>query len=379
MKAILSKKNIEQGIVLAGKAISPKTPFPIISHFLLEAKENRLKISATDLEIGIEVSIKADIEQEGSFTVPAKTFQDIISLTGGDSVFLSKNEDSFNLEINSISSSCNIMTLNSDEFPIMPHSDDEPIFSMLQKDLRDAVKSIIFSVAAQEETRAVLTGVLIIVNKNSARFVATDGKRLAISDVPVSSRLEEEVSYIIPGKTLSEISKSVNNPEEYVYVGVKNSQIFFNMGDVLVISRLLEGKYPKFEQVIPSSSEYKITINRNEFISSLKYILVMAQEKDFPRLIKIEFNTGKLVLKSNTPDLGSAFREIDCDFEGRNMEIAFNGQYFLDVLTTLKSEKISFEFTNDTSPGIIRQFEENVSNDDYMCVIMPIVIMKDDV
>ena len=379
MKAILSKKNIEQGIALAAKAISSKTPFPIISHFLLEAKNNRLKISATDLEIGIEISVKADIEEDGSFTVPARTFQDIISLTDGDSIFLYKNEDSSNLEITSTSSSCNIMTLNSDEFPLMPHSDDEPILSMLQKDLKDAVKGIIFSIAAQEETRAVLTGVLIIVKNNSARFVATDGKRLAISDVPVSSNFEEEVSYIIPGKTLSEISKSITNPEEYVYVGIKNSQIFFNMGDVLVISRLLEGNYPKFEQVIPSSSENKITINRNEFMSSLKYILVMAQEKNFPKLIKVKFTNGKLILKSNTPDLGSASREIDCNFEGEDIEIAFNGQYFLDVLSVLKSENILFEFTNDTSPGVIRPLEENVSNENYMCVIMPIVIMKDDI
>ena len=377
MKTILSKKNIEQCITLAGKAISPKTPFPIISHFLLESKNNKLKVSATDLEIGIEVSIQAEIEEEGSFTVPAKTFQDIISLADGDSITLLKNENENNLEIISALSSCNIMTLNSDEFPLIPHSDDEPVFSMLQKDLRDAIKSIIFSTAAQEETRAVLTGVLIIIKENFAKFVATDGKRLAIINVPINSNVKEEISYIIPGKALSEISKSINNPEEHVYVGVKNSQIFFNMGDVLVISRLIEGNYPKFEQVIPSSSEYKIIINKNEFISSLKYILVMAQEKDFPKLIKVEFNPEKLILKSNTPDLGSAFRELTCDFKGKYIEIAFNGQYFIDVLNVIKSEYVSFEFTNDTSPGVIKPFEENISNDNYMYVVMPIVIRED--
>ncbi len=378
MKVILPKKNLENGLLMASKAISPKTPFPVLSHFLLEAKNSNLKISATDLEVGIEVSMPAEIQEEGSFTVPAKTFQDIIGLMDTDNVNISKENDSADLNVFSDNSSCKIMTLHSDEFPIIPRSDDEPLFTMLQKDLRDAIKSIYFSIAAQEETRAVLTGMLMIVKDFSVRFVATDGKRLSMVDAPITSQVEGEHSYIVPGRVLSEIAKSVKNPGETVAIGVKNSQIFFKMEDIFVISRLLEGNYPKFEQVIPSNSKHKISINRNNFISALKLILVMAQEKNFPKLIKLEFIQDKLTLRSNTPDLGSAFRDIACNFTGDSVEMAFNGQYFIDVLSVLHGEDIVFEFTDEVSPGVIKPGLQDPLLDNYICVIMPIVI-KDDI
>ena len=380
MRAIVDKKQLENSLVLASKlankSIIGKTPLPILSHFLIEAVDGKIKISATDLEVGIETSIDSEILSEGSFTVPAKTFIEIVSLISDDVVTLSKDESGNELEITFEGSSCKLLTLNSEEFPIIPKSDDLPIFSMFQKDFKEAIKSISFSAASKEETRAVLTGILLIISKSFARFVATDGKRLALSDVKINYDSDDEHRYIIPKNVLHEISNYIKPTDDILSVGVKNSQIFFNMGHSFVISRLFEGNYPEFDRVIPSSTKYNIIFERNSLLSAMKFILALSQAKNFPKLVIFELNNKKMILKSSTPDLGSAYKEIPCDFDGDSVNISFNGQYFIDVLDVLPTDKVLLSFTDDNSPGVVKPVFNEIPSENYICVIMPINVRK---
>ncbi len=372
MKVSINKKKLEKCISIALKAISEKTPFPILSHFRFEASQEKIKVSATDLEVGIEVSEEAEVSEEGSFAVPAKLFNNIIISINNELIELYKDELGSELLIKSGDYECSLMTLHSEEFPVIPRSDEESIFSIIQKDLKEAVTHVQFSAASLEETRAVLTGILIIINKSEASFVATDGKRLSNIKVPVEYNESEELKFILPKKILSEISGFLKKTDDPVYIGVKNSQMFFKTGDIFVISRLLEGNYPNFAQVIPDYLKYKILISRLQFLSSMKFILTLSKEKDFPNLIKMEISSGKILLRSSTRDMGNAFKEISCDYEGEYMEIAFNGQYFVDALDVISENEIYFEFNDSHSPGIIRPVFEKYSYN-YISVIMPIL------
>jgi DNA polymerase III subunit beta len=371
MRCTISKKDLEQALSISSKAISPKSPLPILSHFLFRAETGNLKVSATDLEIGIECSVKAQVIEEGSFTTPARTIQEIVNLLPDEDLQLLKEREE--LVIKSSASEYKLMTLSPDEYPIIPRFESSPDFVILQKDLRDAIRNVAFAAASQEETRAVLTGILVLLKGKSADFIATDGRRLAKMKSHVERSRDQELKFIIPGRTLVEISKFLRDPEDRISVSIKGGQVLFEMNTIFVLSRILEGKYPEFGQVIPESTNKKLTLGRQKFLMAIKRALIMAQEKQNPRLLKLQIKKDKVIIRANTPDLGSAYEEVPAEVEGGQVEVAFNGQYFMDVLTNIQSEKITFELTDAESPSIIKV----EGNDNYLYVLMPVRIREE--
>lgn len=369
MKCSVTRKELLDALSIAYKAISSKSPLPILTHFLLETGEGRLKISATDSDLGIETAVAAQDVENGSFTTPAKTFFDIVNLMTDEYVDLKRQDG--DLEITADGFSCRLMTLNAEDFPIIPHFDDEPDFIITQKNLKKAIKNVLFSAASNDETRAVLTGISLSLSDNSAEFAATDARRLAVASVPIQSNNKDSRSYIIPRRTLDEISKFLQNSEDPVFVGVKKSLIFFQTGGIFITSRLLEGRYPNFKQVIPEESKFSAKLSKSLFYSSIKWVTIVAQERNFFRLVKMELTENSITLRSNTPDLGSAFREIKCDITGNpDFTVAFNGQFILDILSNIDGEDIIFEVSDGESPGIIRSTEDP----SHICVVMPMKV-----
>ncbi|MDQ7826751.1 MAG: DNA polymerase III subunit beta [Candidatus Eremiobacteraeota bacterium] len=371
MRATIHKKDLENAISIASNAISQKSPLPILSHFLINAETGRLKVSATDLELGIECVTDAQVIEEGSFTTPADKFKDIVKLLPDEDLSLQK--DGEELEVKCSSSNYRFMTLPPDEFPLIPRFDEKPDIVISQRNLKETIRSVIFATASKEETRAVLTGVLVIVKGNTADFIATDGRRLAMMKEDIERDSPKELKFVIPGHTLSEISKFLKDTDDKVRIGVKSGQVFFDTGSVFILSRILEGKFPQFEQVIPERSSKKITISRQKFLSAMRRTLIMAQEKNNPFLVKTFIKSDRLILKANTPDVGSAYEEVPCSLEGDEVEIAFNGQYFLDVLATLQDETVIFEVSNNESPGVIKP----KGKDKYLYVVMPVRIKEE--
>ncbi len=371
MKTTVERKGLLNALSVAFKAISSKSPLPILTHFLLEAGGGRLKISATDSDLGIETAVSAEDSEPGAFTTPAKTFMDIISLIQDDYVTIVKDEEGTECRITTEDSSCTLMTLSPEDFPIIPRFDADPDFIITQNDLRRAVRNVLFSAASHEETRAILTGVCLTVSEGRAEFAATDARRLAVTSVPVKTSNQESRSYVVPRRTLDEISKFMKASDDDVFVGVKKSMIFFQAGDVFITSRLLEGRYPNFRQVIPESSDYRTRIGKASLSTALKLMLILSQEKNYSNLVSLVVRKDSLKLRARTQDLGYGAKEIPCSFTGDpEFTVSFNGQFILDVLANMDSEEIIVELTNSEFPGVFRSAED----ESHVCVVMPLKI-----
>lgn len=370
MKVIISKKDFENAITIAKSAVSLKTPIPILSHFLLNASEGRLKISATDLEIGIECSIPANIIEEGSFTTPAKTLSDIISLLPDCELTLNKENEE--LEVSSESCNYKFLTLSADEFPVIPHSIESADIIIKQKKMREMTRNVVFAAASQEETRAVLTGILAILSGKNIEFVATDGRRLAKMKCVIDTESMKDTRFVIPSRILLEMSKFMKDPESNINISIKGGQIFFHIGEIFVMSRMLDGKYPQYSQVIPEKTNRKFVMGRHRILQSLKRALIMAQEKQNPSLVKISVQKDRLIIRTNTPDLGSAYEEIPILLDGDPIDIAFNGIYVIDALINIQDESLVFEMTSSEGPCVIHP----EGNDEYIYVVMPVRIKE---
>ncbi len=365
----VSRKDLLNALSVAYKAISAKSPLPILTHFLIEADETGLKISATDSELGIETSVIASTTEKGIFTTPAKTFFEIVNLLSDDIIKLKFDERNNDFAIMTDSSSCSLMTLNAEDFPEIPRFNEGHDFVIKQKDFKTAIKSVLFAVAGQDETRAVLTGVCITLSNGKAEFGATDARRLAIVSVPVEYEGKEDKQYIIPKRTLDEISKFLQSTsDEPVYVGVKKSLMFFRVGNIFITSKLIDGNYPNFRQFINDKPKYSISLSKSELSSAVKLVSVVAQDRNYFRRVKIDVSEDKLRLESNTQDLGSASRVIECKVKpDEDFSVAFNGQFILDSLTNIDGDEISFEVSSPEAQGVIRSKE----NPGHICIIMP--------
>lgn len=371
MRVTIHKKDLETAISTASRAISSKSPLPILSHFLVVAETGSLRITATDLEIGIEYSMNANVIEEGSFTTPAATFKEIVSLMPDADLHVKKENEE--LEITAPHSSYKLMTLPPDEFPLIPHFEDKPDIVMSQKKLKDMIRNTIFACASQEETRAVLTGILSITKGKYMEFIATDGRRLAKMKQEIKNEVSGEKKLIMPGRALNEISKFLKDTDDDVKIMIKSGQVFFEMENIFMLSRILEGKFPQFEQVIPESTTIHIKVERQKLFMAMKRALIMAQEKQNPKLVRMNLEKDKIILRSYTPDLGSAYEEIDASVKGEGLDIAFNGNYFLDALSHMQVENLEFDLSTNESPGVIRP--EGWEN--YIYVVMPVRIKEE--
>jgi len=366
MRTTVSKKDIEHAVSITSRAISQKSPLPILSHFLVKAETGKLTVSATDLEIGIECTVKAQVMEEGAFTTPARTFQEIVSLLPEEDLLLTIEREE--LTITSSRSNFTLMTLSADEFPLIPKISEISDFTTTQKTLKELIRHVNFAAAEQEETRAILTGVLIVLKDNIVEFIATDGRRLARMKETVERVSENDMRFVIPSRTLDELVKFLKDPEDRVSVCVKGGQVLFEMSGLYVLSRILDGKYPGFEQIVSLVPDKKVKIDRHQLLIAVKRALVMARDKQNPQLIRMKVEKDRVILKSNTPDIGSAFEEVPSSLEGGEVEIAFNGDYFCEVLTTLVENTVILELTESDMPSIVKP----AGRENYVYVVMPV-------
>lgn len=359
MKFSVDKSVLIEGIQAVQNIISSKAALPILSHILLETGNNNLRLTATDLDIGISCVIPVNVLENGSVSVPAKRFGDIIRELPANTTTINTKKNNLVL-IETGSCQFKIIGLPKEEFPKLPEFKDKEAVKVEQDILKEMLTLTSFAVSF-DETRYILNGILFKIENNSLTLVATDGKRLAVIERKLKQSIDRTIKVIVPIKTIHELNRNLSEGKD-VSIILGNNQILFDLDSVVVISRLIEGEFPDYRQVIPAPSDSKIQISREEFLLAVRRAALLATP-DY-QAVKFEVFKNKMVVSKSTPDIGESREEVPVDYQGKEIMIGFNPNYLMDVLKNLEEEKINFELTDGEKPGVIRV-------DGYIYIVLP--------
>lgn len=359
MKFKIEKDVLLGGIQVVQNIITPKSALPILANVLIETQQDSLRLTATDLDVGITCVLPADIQEPGAITIPAKRLGDIIKELPTDIVNINTKKNNLVI-IETELCQFKIMGLNSEEFPKLPEFKDKEVIKLEQAVLREVLNLTSFAVSF-DETRYILNGILFKIEKNNLILVATDGKRLAVVERKIKQDLTKPIRLIVPIKTIHELNRNLKEEGELSVI-VSNNQVLFDLGPVVIISRLIEGEFPDYQQVIPPVSENKMMINREHFLLGAKRAALLATP-DY-QAVKLELFKDKLVISKSTPDVGESREELSIEYRGKELAIGFNPGYLIDVLKNLQGEKVTLELTDADKPGVIRI-------DGYTYIVLP--------
>ncbi len=362
MELTIEKEALVNGIQTVQNAVSLKSSLPILSNVLLETEKNALKLTATDLDIGICSTIPASIEQEGAITLPAKKFFDIIrALPEGSDVTLSMKKNNFVI-IKSGKATFKIIGLPKEEFPQLPAFKDKDSITIEQASFKEMLNLTEFAIS-RDDTRYVLNGILLSVKGDDIKLVATDGRRLAAVSKKLPKKTLVERAAIIPVKAVQETRRMLGDDGD-VRIKFSDNQVLFAFPESFLLSRLIEGEYPNYSKVIPTRSTKELKVGREEFLSAAKRASIFTDQDSMA--VKLNIKKKKMTISKNTPYLGEAREEIDVDYSGGDdLEIGFNPRYLIDVLKSLGDESITLEVNDANKPGVIRKGEE------YTYVVLP--------
>jgi len=360
MKIKTEKEALFKATQILQNVISVKTTLPILSNILIETQKEKIFMAATDLDVGISLNLPVDVIEEGSITVPAKRFFDIVrDLPEGPVEITVRKNNSISIE----SQKCffKLMGLPKEEFPKLPKLHEKETISLNQGLLKNMLNLTSFAVS-RDETRYILNGVFLVVKDKKLRLVATDGRRLALIEKEIELPSEFKKEATIPIKATQELIRNLQE-EGLIKIVFGEKQISFQFGNMTLVSRLVEGQFPNYEQVIPRESKEKITINRERFLWATKRVSILTSPDS--QSIKIDIFKDKLIFSKNSPDMGEAKEEIDIEHKGTEFSVGFNPQYLMDALKNLKDQDVCVELTGPESPGIIR------AQGDYVYIVLP--------
>lgn len=360
MKFKVEKTQLINAIQIVQNIITAKSALPILSNILLESQTDGLRLTATDLDIGITCVIPVDIQEQGAITVPAKRFSDIIKEFPLDLINLTTKKNN-QVVIDSELCQFKIMGLAKEEFPKLPEFKDKKVIKIDQGILKQMLSLTSFAVSS-DETRYVLNGILFKITQETLTLVATDGKRLAIAEEKLSvSKSEGEISMIIPIKTIHELNRNLKDQGELSLV-VSSNQALFDLGQIAIISRLIEGEFPDYKQVVPPVAENKIKVSRSQLLLATKRAALLSTP-DY-QAVKLELFKNKLVISKSTPDIGEFHEEVEVGYQGKEMVVGFNPVYLMDLLKNLHDENVNLELTDTEKPGVVRM-------SGYVYIVLP--------
>ncbi len=349
MKFKVDKDVLIKGIDTIQNIVSSKATLPILSNFLLETQKNSLKLTATDLNIGISCVIPVDIQEPGSITIPTRRFSSIIKELSDIEIWINSKKNNIVI-IETTSCQFKIIGLPAEEFPKLPEFQDKKVIKIDQGVLKQALSLTAFAVSL-DETRYVLNGILFKISKNLLTLVSTDGKRLAMAERKVTVESDVDISMIVPLKTIQELNRNLKDEGELSLV-VSSNQALFDLGSVGIVSRLIEGEFPDYKQVVPPISENKISVNREQLLSAVRRAALLSTP-DY-QAVKLEAFKNKLVVSKSTPDVGESREELSVGYQGKELVIGFNPVYLIDVLKNLQGESIELEISDSEKPAVIR-------------------------
>lgn len=376
MKLEIAKKDFLSLIGRAQNIVEKRNTMPILINVLLEAKDNSLRVFATDLEVSLTDDATVKVSSEGKVAVNAKSLFDIIKELPEGLVVLEKKENNW-LKISQNKAVFNIVGISPEEYPVFPTFVTKNFMKLEADVLSEMIEKTIYSVS-NDETRYHLNGVFFEKQFEGDeiiyRMVATDGHRLSLVDRKSSSKdmtkmnEGERQGVIIPRKGLNEIKKLLDSVEKDVDMAIEGSQLIIKNGSTVLMVRLIEGKYPNYQQLIPQNLPENLVVNREALFSSLKRVSLLSNAKS--KGVTLNLTHGRLEITSNNPELGDAKEELEVDYSGKDIKIGFNAKYILDVLSSMNDEAVQVELNDQLSPGLVRPHNDK----SYTCVVMPMRI-----
>lgn len=368
MHLVCQQKYFLEAILVVQKAISPQHTLPILGNILLKAEGQKLHLSATNLEIAITTSLPAEIKNEGKVTIPAKILGNYISLLKEGDIEI-KLEDGETISLKAPGTKTKIKGISPEDFPTIPIVENQESFTVSGEDFKKSIEEIIFC-CSSTTTRPVLSGVYLYGKESEIRLVATDSYRLGEKKIKLEKKkFSEELRNIIPAKTMLELSRILAlKKEENLEVVTSKNQILFRIGNIELISRLIEGKFPEYQQIIPKESKVTVKTNISDFLLGIKRVALFARENN--NNIKFHFSGSKITLTTDATEIGSEESEIPAEITGNDVTTALNGQYVLDVLQCISTEDAVLELQEKLTPVVIKpEKDENLIH-----VIMPLKI-----
>lgn len=367
MKIKTSKDLLVKGMQVVQNAVSNKSTLPILSHILLETKKDGIRLTATDLEIGVTCFVQGSVSEEGAITVPAKKFSEIVKELSDltDVEITIKKSQAVNIEAGK--SYFKLMGLPKEDFPQLPdfHSGKgiESV-KLPQNHLKNMIQLTAFAMS-HDETRYVLNGILFSFRDKTLKLVATDGRRLALieKDIPEMGNTRKDV--IIPMKTIQELNRNLGDTGDVTFF-FKENQIQIGLGQVTITSRLIEGEYPNYEQVVPKKTKEQLKVNTQDFLQATRRASILTSQDS--QSIKLNIIKDKIIISKNTPDLGEVREELDVDYKGGEVTIGFNPTFLVDVLKNIEEQDVQFGFIDPEKPAVIK------SRDNYTYIVLPMQV-----
>ncbi len=375
MRLSCLQENLNWGLGVVGRAVATRATLPITNNVLLATDQSRLKLAATNLEMAISCWIGAKVEEEGAITVPARLLAEFIGSLPSDRVDISLSPRTKTLGLKCARFEARISGVDAKDFPPIPRIEDGITTRVEVDALRQGIGQVVFA-AASEDSRPVLTGVDAEFDGDLLTLAAADGFRLAVYKLPLISPVSQKTEVIIPARTLAELNRLMADEEEAVDITINpnKSQTLFRLKDTELVSQLVQGTFPQYDQLIPQSNNTRVEVDVAEFLMAAKTASIFARDgSGIVRLVITpgsELTPGKLTISARSEEIGDDVAEIDAVVEGEEAKIAFNGRYLIEVLSVLREPQVALETTNPSSPGVLRP----VGVDNYTHVVMPMFV-----
>jgi len=381
MKISCLQENLAKGLATVGRAVATRSTLPILSNILLESDEGRLRLAATNLEVGINCWIGARVEDEGSTTVPARLLTEFVNSLPPGQIDMELNERTQTLNLKCARYEANIKGIDATEFPDVPTAESiagQNNLHLEPDSFRRMIDQVVFA-AATDESRPILTGVLAQFHQGGLTLAAADGFRLSVTSADVGADLDTTTSAIVPARALAELSRILGadqeEPIELILTPQRN-QILFHLRTTDLVSQLIEGNFPDYKQIVPKAHTTRTLASTQELLKAVKVAFLFA--RDAANIIRFnvvpgnELTPGQVIVTGTSAEFGDNVSEIDANIQGDAIEIAFNARYMIDALSIVGTPEVVVETSTPSSPGVIRP----VGGSDFLCVIMPMHITR---
>ncbi len=373
MKVTVLQENLAHGLSIVSRAVSPRSTLPVLANVLIASDEGRLRLSATNLELGITCWIPARIEQEGSTTVPSRTFSDLVNALPADQVMLSLDAQTQTLNVRGGTSTNDIKGIDAQEFPPVPVPDLEGAVQLNVGDFREMVQQVAFA-ASTDEARPVLMGVLVQVEKDKLTMAAADGFRLSVRKAVLSTPAPTPLTAIIPARALTELARVATDGEEPIYMVLPKGrgQVLFRVKDVEVVSQLIDGTFPDYQQIIPRKYTSRTLVSTASLLKACKQAEIFAREGSNVARLNIKSSNGELQpseveISATSEETGKNETIVEATVDGSGVLIAFNVKFLREALEIIKTPNVALETSAPNAPGVVRP----VGDEQFLHVIMP--------
>jgi DNA polymerase-3 subunit beta len=386
MKISCLQENLAKGLATVGRAVATRSTLPVLSNILLETDEGRLRLAATNLEIGVNCWVGARVEEEGRTTVPARLLTEFVNSLPPGQIDMELNERTQTLNLKCARYEANIKGIDASEFPDVPTAasvgdgigGQTPTRLHLEADTFGRMIDQAVFAAATDESRPILTGVLAQFHQGGLTLAAADGFRLAVTSADVGVDLDAATSVIVPARALAELGRISGGQEDPIQLIItpQRNQILFHLTNTDLVSQLIEGNFPDYNQIVPKSRSTRTVVATQDLLKAVKVAFLFA--RDAANIIRFnvlpgsELTPGQMIVTGTSTEFGDNVSEIDASIEGDEIEIAFNARYMIDALSVMGTSEVAVETSTPSSPGVLRP----VGGDDFLCVIMPMHITR---